>query len=111
MSRRHPGANNLARAGHRSWEISTAGTTYGLGYGTYAGCNVSTLHVLDNAAFDSSQLGAASHPTRPYRGRSTSATPTRLQDGVEFTVTVRGITNAAGDAKTLKYTTTFFKLS
>ena len=57
MSRRHPGANNLARAGHRGWEISTAGTTHGLGYGTYAGRNVPTLHVLDNAAFDSSQLG------------------------------------------------------
>ena len=33
-----------------------------------------------------------------------------IQDGDQFTVTVRGITNAAGNAKTLKYTTTFFKL-
>ena len=51
-----PGANNLGLAGHRGWEIRTAGTTYGIGYGTYSGRNISALHVLDNAAFTSDEL-------------------------------------------------------
>ena len=50
-----PGANNLGLAGHRGWEISTAGATYGIGYGTFSGRNISALHVLDNAAFYASQ--------------------------------------------------------
>jgi len=189
-----PGANNLARAGHRGWEISTAGTTYGIGYGTYAGRNISALHVFDNAAFDSSQQatdyvawpnsgafpleyfwgGRSSNSAVPWSvhlgnayqapdpstvsvvlvrardGQKWRFTPTTqrpngttdnggnylnvnpdqyygmarsivfrpsltalgtIQDGDQFTVTVRGITNAAGTAKTLKFTTTFFKLS
>ncbi len=51
-----PGANNLGFAGHRGWEISTAGTTYGLGFGTFSGRNMSALQVFDNAAFFPEQI-------------------------------------------------------
>ncbi len=51
-----PGPNNLEFVGHRGWEISTAGSTYGLGYGTFAGRNMSALQVFDNAAFFPAQI-------------------------------------------------------
>lgn len=188
-----PGANNIGLAGHRGWEISTAGATYGIGYGTYSGRNISALHVLDNAAFSDSEQatdyvawpnsgafpleyfwgGRSSNSAVPWsvylgnaylapdpstvivvlvrardgqRWRFTPTTPRpngttdnggsylnvnpdqyygmaqsilfrpsqaalgTIRDGDKFTVTVRGIKNAAGNATTLKYTTTFFKL-
>ena len=189
-----PGANNLGLAGHRGWQISTAGTTYGIGYGTHAGRNISAGHVLDNAACFNETLRATDYVAWPnsgafpleyfWGGRSSNSalpwsvylgnayqapdpsqvdvvlvrardgqrwrfTPTTqrpngttdnggsylnvnpntcygmarsilfrpsqavlgtIQDGDRFTVIVRGIKDAAGNATTLRYATTFFKL-
>jgi hypothetical protein len=190
-----PGANNLGLAGHRGWEISTAGATYGIGYGTYSGRNISALHVFDNPAFPNNPgslatsyvawpnsgafpleyfwggrssnsavpwsvyLGNAYQAPDPAKvsvvlvrardGRKWRFTPATqrpdgstdnggnylnvnpnqtfgmarsilfrpslgalgtIRDGDRFTVTVRGIKDAAGDATTLRYATKFFRL-